>query len=31
MVASVNKTPKDESTMIPVFSFVINFQNETEF
>ena len=30
MIASVNKTPEDESTMIPVFIFVINFRNEAD-
>ena len=29
MVASVNKTPKLKSTMVPVFIFVINSRNET--
>ena len=30
MVASVNKTPENKLTMIPVFIFAINFLNETE-
>ena len=29
IVVCVNKTPEDESAMIPVFIFVINFRNET--